>query len=436
MSKGNETREAGDFVNVVRDIVRQELTTRDATAIAIVESINQDDTLNLYILPDMNNVVRNIINQSKYTFYPGDTALVYLIGNRLSNSFIIAKCDAQQNDATAFNIDDKDLENTNIIQGLIKTLKDKQDKIIPNNLSKDYVLYNIGFNESGKVVRDDIYSPLKALEGSSDPDTSTDFEYTGQIYINQSSNPKHVFICTNQTNPSWQEITSINGAKGGALRSPLVIEGGDQATASKIVLDQTKSGQITNNGTATLLGFVNSQTTLVVGSNSYSTVLRSSGNNVYIASQNPNNKVVTLETLLNKVYPIGSIYMSVADTSPASFLGGTWTRFGQGRVLVGVDSTDSSFDEPEEQGGEKVHKLTALELPSHRHSVNIGTQTITNDTALVRGPSGTDSGVTLLDSAMITNNNGTLVYTGTRGSNNDHNNLQPYITVYMWKRLE
>lgn len=95
MSKGNETREAGDFVNVVRDIVRQELATRDSTAVAVVESVNQDGTLNLYVLPDTQRVVRNIINQCRYDFSPGDTALLYLIGNRLSNSFVIAKYNAK-----------------------------------------------------------------------------------------------------------------------------------------------------------------------------------------------------------------------------------------------------------------------------------------------------------------------------------------------------
>ena len=95
MSKGNETREAGDFVNVIRDIVRQEFATRDSTAVAVVESVNQDGTLNLYVLPDTQGIVRNIINQCRYDFNPGDTALLYLIGNRLSNSFVIAKYNAK-----------------------------------------------------------------------------------------------------------------------------------------------------------------------------------------------------------------------------------------------------------------------------------------------------------------------------------------------------
>jgi len=94
----NNTGEAKDFVEVVRDVMRQELNNRDSTAICIVESVNGDGTLNLYVLPDRQTVVRNIINQCRYNFNAGDTALLYLIGNRLSNSFVIAKYNARPGD--------------------------------------------------------------------------------------------------------------------------------------------------------------------------------------------------------------------------------------------------------------------------------------------------------------------------------------------------
>lgn len=72
--------------------------------------------------------------------------------------------------------------------------------------------------------------------------------------------------------------SSINGLSGGSLTSPLVIKGGDATTAAKIALDQTASGQITNNGTQTLFGFTtNNATTLTVGHSSYAMALRGSG---------------------------------------------------------------------------------------------------------------------------------------------------------------
>ena len=72
--------------------------------------------------------------------------------------------------------------------------------------------------------------------------------------------------------------TSINGLSGGQLTSPLVIKGGDSATASKIILDSSASGQITSSGTQTLFGFTsNGATTLAVGHSSYALGLRGSG---------------------------------------------------------------------------------------------------------------------------------------------------------------
>lgn len=73
-------------------------------------------------------------------------------------------------------------------------------------------------------------------------------------------------------------VTSVNGLSGGSLTSPLIVKGGDAATAAKIALDQTASGQITNNGTQTLFGFTsNNATTLTIGHSSYAMALRGSG---------------------------------------------------------------------------------------------------------------------------------------------------------------
>ena len=73
-------------------------------------------------------------------------------------------------------------------------------------------------------------------------------------------------------------ITSINGLAGGSLTSPLIIKGGDATTADKIALDHTQAGQITDEGTGTLFGFLsNNATTLTVGGNSYALNLRGTG---------------------------------------------------------------------------------------------------------------------------------------------------------------
>ena len=68
--------------------------------------------------------------------------------------------------------------------------------------------------------------------------------------------------------------------------------------------------------------------------------------------------------LLNKVYPVGSIYMSVVNISPASFLGGTWQAIEQGRMLMAAGSSWQAGA----TGGAAYHTLTVQEMPAHDHS--------------------------------------------------------------------
>lgn len=124
-------------------------------------------------------------------------------------------------------------------------------------------------------------------------------------------------------------------------------------------------------------------------------------------------------------YPVGSIYMSAtaatADEVEAMF-GGTWEAFGIGRTLVGVDPEDEDFAEAELTGGEKTHTLTVEEMPSHRHKIG---QTYSGYRLYQDGsaPNGVYTGYT------------TSEPTSYEGGGGAHNNLQPYITCYMFKRI-
>ena len=69
------------------------------------------------------------------------------------------------------------------------------------------------------------------------------------------------------------------------------------------------------------------------------------------------------------MYPVGSIYISVKSTNPSSFFGGTWTAFGTGRTLVGINTSDTNFDTVEKTGGAATHTLQVTEMPSHTHSI-------------------------------------------------------------------
>lgn len=130
----------------------------------------------------------------------------------------------------------------------------------------------------------------------------------------------------------------------------------------------------------------------------------------------------TLAGLLNLVYPVGSVYINVSDsTSPATLLGfGTWSALGAGRMIVGFDSGDTAFDAAGETGGANTVTLTTTELPAHTHTVpgksnNSGG---TNGTYQESDSSGSSSNIS----------------TGSAGSGAAFSVLNKYVTCYTWKR--
>lgn len=74
-----------------------------------------------------------------------------------------------------------------------------------------------------------------------------------------------------------------------------------------------------------------------------------------------------IDSIIDKIYPIGSIYMSISPTNPEETIGGAWVPWGQGKVPVGVDTSDSDFNSVEKTGGEKRHTLINNEIPNHFH---------------------------------------------------------------------
>lgn len=153
---------------------------------------------------------------------------------------------------------------------------------------------------------------------------------------------------------------------------------------------------------------------------------------------------------ISAAWPVGSVFISVVATNPATLLGfGTWAAFAAGRVLVGRDANDTDFDVVEETGGEKAHTLTSNEMPSHTHvqdahthTQNAHSHTQSVNSATTGGLSGytpdtstntsTNSGYSTA-TATATNQNATATNQNT-GGGAAHNNLQPFIVVYMWKR--
>ena len=148
--------------------------------------------------------------------------------------------------------------------------------------------------------------------------------------------------------------------------------------------------------------------------------------------------------ILKKVYPVGSIYMSTVSTNPATLFGfGTWEAMPAGRVLLaqGKSSWGTTYNAGS-TGGEATHQLTVGELPAHNHSASTnttGSHAHTYTWRNYQGWAGSKSATSVWENTA-TNNTGSAgehshtVTINNTGSNQAHNNLQPYIAVYIWKR--
>ena len=138
-----------------------------------------------------------------------------------------------------------------------------------------------------------------------------------------------------------------------------------------------------------------------------------------VVNENAETLTNLQEQLLDKIYPIGSYY-ETSDTSfnPNVTWGGTWVKDSKGRVTVALDDSDADFNTISKTGGEKTHKLTIDEMPSHNHGIQTWYK----------------SGATNGAQAYDAKDKGNTAYTNYTGGNQPHNNLQPYIVVVRWHR--
>lgn len=149
--------------------------------------------------------------------------------------------------------------------------------------------------------------------------------------------------------------------------------------------------------------------------------------------------------IVDLIYPVGSIFMSVNNTNPSTYLTGTtWSEWGSGRVPVGVDTNDTNFDTVEETGGAMSDSITpsgtidgtslsSNQLASHNHTTKYNYPYIGNGSSYGHRDNG--SYVFSNVGNAINNTGGGQTHTHTfTGSAQDVSTLQPYITCYMWKR--
>ena len=127
--------------------------------------------------------------------------------------------------------------------------------------------------------------------------------------------------------------------------------------------------------------------------------------------------------ILEAVYPIGSIYISVNSTSPQTLFGGTWEAI-QGKFLLGSSSAHKAGS----TGGEETHTLTMGEMPEHTHPMYSGNAGGDSEWT-------PDEGAYLVDSVTQTKTTWwARLGMNSAGGGNAHNNMPPYLAVYMWKR--
>lgn len=144
---------------------------------------------------------------------------------------------------------------------------------------------------------------------------------------------------------------------------------------------------------------------------------------------------------INKVYPVGAIYMSYASTNPGTLFGGTWTQI-QNRFLYAVGSKTVGTT-----GGEETHALSWSEMPNHTHylltfkDTGVDNSTICGPvSSTARGKYWGVTGDYFSSSSRVGyspsayNNTAYRNIIDTAGSGSAHNNMPPYLVVYMWRR--
>ena len=146
------------------------------------------------------------------------------------------------------------------------------------------------------------------------------------------------------------------------------------------------------------------------------------------------NGKLDASALLDKVYPVGSIYISTANVNPSTFIGGTWAAYAQGQFLLGAGSGYSAGS----TGGAATVTLTTQQIPAHYHRMNRMAWTWTeNENPDKRfnsiGPPEYDANQ-LVGAHGFTYDQLASWGFESVGGGQAHNNMPPYIVCYMWRR--
>lgn len=148
----------------------------------------------------------------------------------------------------------------------------------------------------------------------------------------------------------------------------------------------------------------------------------------YLILQGESTQKIKWSVLLDKLYPVGCIYQSTSSTSPASFLGGTWEQIKDRFILAAGDIYAAGS-----MGGEAAHALTEKEGPKHTHTETVSDALGHINVAKGVSKNSSTQGVPLYND--FSNNCSDTLRTLESGNGIPHNNMPPYVTVYVWKRI-
>lgn len=276
------------------------------------------------------------------------------------------------------------------------------------------VPYSVPINQSKANFRNNFAEILKTLQGIIENDfVITGFDIASSSGLDITINPGEAIISGYRVEKDTQTTLTMSDDATSYIYYQITIDANDVVTSQGFVVNTTgvqPSNSVPIAEVVTATGAVSSQSDK-----------RQMGFKVNSADNADTVDGKHYLDILQAVYPVGSIYINASvSTDPATLLGfGTWEQFGQGRVLVGQDSTQPEFDTLGETGGEKTHTLTIDEMPAHTHGYFNHENGSCNYYMEQNYSAGTETNQT----------------TDPTGGGLPHNNLQPYIVVYMWKRI-
>lgn len=245
------------------------------------------------------------------------------------------------------------------------------------------------------------------------------------------------FKVTLQDSSGAVEIVAVRTRTAGSGVLSNVIRGYDGTTALAFVAGTVVGLRVTAVDVQTALALPG-QNNVFTGTNDF-TGATTAITQTYGNSSTALATTAFVQAALQALHPVGSIYINAGvSTNPATLFGfGTWTAFGAGKVLVGLNGADAAFDTAEETGGSKdaivvTHNHTATVTdPGHFHNYEYVSFPVRADQWVGYAA---DPGPSYSSQPTTTKTTGITVANTSAGASGTNANLQPYIVVYMWKR--